>query len=78
MWIRVGNVIRNTDEFTRFYIEEMSDDFYGVLGQQTEHVAVILGTYRDLSKAVDAFNTFYSALERGEKAYKIQESDRRW
>lgn len=78
MWIRVGNVIRNTDEFTRFYIEEMSDDFYGVLGQQTEHVAVILGTYRDLSKTVDALNHFYSALERGDKAHMMRESDKRW
>ena len=78
MWIKTGTVICNTDEFTRFYIEKMPDDSYGVFGKQSEHISIILGTYRDFSRAKDALNNFYTALERGDKAHTMQESDRRW
>ena len=78
MWIRTGNAINKTDEFTLFYIDRMPDDSYGVFGKQSEHISIILGTYRDFSRAEDAFNSFYAALERGDKAHTMQESDRRW
>ena len=78
MWIKTGTVICNTDEFTRFYIEEMPDNSYGVFGKQSEHISIILGAYRDFNRAQNAFNNFYSALERGQNAYMMQESDRIW
>ena len=78
MWIRTGNVICNTDEFTRFYIQDMGDGYLGIFGKQSDNMSTLLGEYRDLRRATDAFNNFYAALERGQKAYQIQTSDRRW
>ena len=78
MWIRTGNVICNTDEFFRFYIQETPNNYYGIVGKRSDNEVVLLGEYRSQVRAAEAFNNFYSALERGDKAHMMQESDRRW
>jgi hypothetical protein len=56
----------------------MPDERFGIFGDESETRSVIFGTYRNLSRAEDAFNDFCSALERSENVYIIQESDKRW
>ena len=76
MWIRTGNVICNTDEFSRFYIEDIGNGSRGIFGKQSEEVSVLLGEYRDLRKAVEVFTEFYTALERGSNTFTIPKNDR--
>jgi hypothetical protein len=78
MWIRTGNVICSTDEFFKFYIQDMGNGYYGVFGKCSDSTATLLGEYRSLVNATNAFNGFYSALERSDKAHMMQESDKRW
>ena len=78
MWIRTGNVICHTDEFCRFYVEEMPNRNYGVFGKQTENLSTLLGEYRSHIKAREVFDTLYAALERGDKAFTMPNSAKRW
>ena len=78
MWIRTGDVICNTDEFRRFYIEEIPNGNYGVFGKQTENLSTLLGEYRSQIKAREIFDALYAALERGDKAFTMPNSDKRW
>lgn len=77
MWIRIEDVICHTDEFSRFYIQEMPNGGYGVFGKHSENLSTLFGEYRDKRRATEVFDILYTALEHGDKAFKMPK-DRIW
>ena len=78
MWIKSDNVICRTDEFSRFYIEELPSGSFGIFGKQSDEISVVLGYYRDIRRAMEVFDDFYAALNRGDKAFTMPKSDGEW
>ena len=78
MWIKSDNVICRTDEFSRFYIEELPNGSFGIFGKESDELSVILGSYRTIRRTMEVFDTLYSAFERGDKAFAMPKSEDRW
>lgn len=78
MWIRTGDVICNTDEFYRFYVEEMPNKNYGIFGKKSENLSILLVEYWSQIKAREVFGALYTALEHGDNAFTMPNSDKRW
>lgn len=70
MWIRVNDVIRNTDDFYSFYIE-MYNGEYSIVGKESDSRVTIFVNYRSYSKAKEVLDDLYAALERGNRTFTI-------
>ena len=75
MWIRTNDVICKADEFSRIYMEDMSHGRYGVLGKGSDNLSTMLGVYKDSRKAKVVLDSLYIALEQGDDAFTMPESD---
>lgn len=74
MWIRTNDILCKADEFSRFYIDIASGSYH-IFGKESDNTSVVLGTYRDYRKAKEAFESLYTALEHGDRAFTMPRSN---
>ena len=70
MWIRIDDVICNTDRFAKFCIK-MNNDQYDVIGEQSANCVLIFTSRNNYYSAKAILDNLYAAMERGDRTFTI-------